>query len=166
MKKLSRKSRSLIKHKAGRRLRRNPSNVRLVNIFSSFFIIGLNGFGGGLAVIAQIRSLTVIKKKWLTEREFAEGLALAESLPGTNASNTATYIGYRLKGINGATAAIVGFILPSMLMMIGLTIFYDSFRQLPNAEHLSQELNAAVTALILITAYRIGQNVLQKKWQY
>lgn len=155
-----------LKPRAGRRLKRNPSNVSLANIFSSFFIIGLIGFGGGLAVIAQIRALAVTKKKWLTEKEFTEGFALAQSLPGTNAGNAATYIGYRLKGIAGATAAMVGFILPSTLMMIGLAIFYNSFRQLPYADHLFQGLNAAVTALILITAYRIGQNVLLKRWQF
>lgn len=163
---LSHKALLPIMHRPARRLKRNPSTVGLADIFGSFFIIGLVGFGGGLAVIAQIRVLAVTKKKWLTEKEFTEGFALAQSLPGTNAGNAATYVGYRLKGIGGATAAMVGFILPSTLMMIGLAIFYGSFRQLPYADHLFQGLNAAVTALIVITAYRIGQKVLLKRWQY
>lgn len=160
------KKKSSYFRKSNRRLKRNPSTGGLVNIFGSFFVIGLIGFGGGLAVIAQIRALAVTKKKWLTEKEFTEGFALAQSLPGTYAGNAATYIGYRLKGIVGAAVAMTAFILPSMLMMIGLAMFYDSFRHLPNADHLFQGLNAAVTALILITAYRIGQNVITKTWQY
>ena len=105
-----------------RRLKRVSRTATLGGLFLSFLKVGLTGFGGGLAVIAQIRTLTVFTRDWLTDREFAEGFALAQSLPGTNSGNTVTYIGLRLRGVKGACVAMVGFILPSMMMMIALAV--------------------------------------------
>jgi chromate transporter len=149
-----------------KRLKRLSETASLGGIFLSFLYIGLTGFGGGLAVIAQIRVLVVRRRRWFTERDFAEGFALAQSLPGTNAGNAVAYIGWRLRGIPGASVAMAGFILPSMLMMIGLAIGYRHLRQLPNIDRLFHGLNAAVVALILVTAWRIGRNTLTKPWQW
>ena len=103
-----------------RELKRISRTATLGGLFLSFLKIGLVGFGGGLAVIAQIRTLTVRKRHWLNEFEFAEGFALAQSLPGTAAGNVATYVGLKLRGWRGAGVAMGGFILPSMLLMIVL----------------------------------------------
>jgi chromate transporter len=149
-----------------KRLKRLSETASLGGIFLSFLYIGLTGFGGGLAVIAQIRVLAVRKRRWFTEHEFAEAFALAQSLPGTNAGNAVTYIGWRLRGPGGACVAMAGFILPSMLMMIGLAIGYRHLRQLPNMDRLFHGLNAAVVALIVITAWRVGRNTLTKPWQW
>jgi len=138
----------------------------LGGLFLSFLKIGTVGFGGGLAVIAQIRTLTVFKRGWLTDNEFAEAFALAQSLPGTSAGNTATYIGLKLRGWRGASVAMAGFILPSMLMMILMAILYRHLRYLPDSDRLFHGLNAAVVALIVITAWRIGRNTLNKSWQW
>jgi chromate transporter len=108
----------------------------------------------------------VRRRAWLTDAEFAEGFALAQSLPGTNAGNVATYVGLKLAGWRGACAAMSGFILPSTLMMVGLAILYRHLRQLPDTERLFHGLNAAVVALIVVTAYRIGRNTLVKRWQW
>lgn len=149
-----------------KRLKRLSHTASLGGIFLSFLYIGLTGFGGGLAVIAQIRVLAVRERRWFTEHEFAEAFALAQSLPGTNAGNTVAYIGWRLRGIGGAAVAMVGFILPSMLMMVGLAIGYRHLRQLPNMDRLFHGLNGAVVALIVVTAWRMGRNTLTKPWQW
>ncbi|HMF57529.1 MAG TPA: chromate transporter [Pyrinomonadaceae bacterium] len=149
-----------------RRLKRVSRTASLGGLFLSFLKIGLTGFGGGLAVIAQIRTLTVFRRDWLTDREFAEGFALAQSLPGTNAGNTVTYIGLRLRGVKGAGVAMAGFILPSMLMMIALAILYRHLRYLPDTDRIFHGLNAAVVALVLVTAWRMGRNTLTKPWQW
>ncbi len=128
--------------------------------------IGTVGFGGGLAVIAQIRTLTVQQRRWLTEQDFASGFALAQTLPGTAAGNIATYVGLRLRGWRGAGASIGGFILPSMLMMIVLAILYRHLRYLPDTDRLFHGLNAAVVALIIVTAWRVGRNALNRPWQW
>jgi chromate transporter len=149
-----------------RRLERISRTATLGGLFLSFLSIGLTGFGGGLAVIAQIRTLTVRRRGWLTDSEFAEAFALAQSLPGTNAGNAVTYIGLRLRGIKGASVALAGFILPSTLIMIALAILYRHLRSLPDTERLFHGLNAAVVALILVTAWRVGASTLQKRWQW
>lgn len=149
-----------------KRLKRLSETASLGGIFLSFLYIGLTGFGGGLAVIAQIRVLAVRRRRWFTEHEFAEAFALAQSLPGTNAGNAVAYIGWRLRGIGGAAVAMTGFILPSMLMMVALAIGYRHLRQLPNMDRLFHGLNAAVVALIVVTAWRMGRNTLTRPWQW
>jgi chromate transporter len=149
-----------------KRLRRISREQTLGGIFLSFLKIGITGFGGGLAVMAQIRALAVNRRRWFTDHEFAEAFALAQSLPGTNAGNAVTYIGLRLRGWRGATVAMVGFILPSMLMMVGLAILYRHLHDLPATQHLFHGLNAAVVALIIVTAWRIGRNTIGRAWQW
>jgi len=149
-----------------KRLKRISQLPTLGGIFLSFLKIGVVGFGGGLAVIAQIRTLVVNKRRWFTDHEFAEAFALAQSLPGTNAGNAATYIGYRLRGWRGAAVAMTGFILPSMLMMVLFAILYKHLRGLPTTERFFHGLNAAVVAVIVVAAWRIGKNTLTRPWQW
>lgn len=149
-----------------KRLKRISQLPTLGGIFLSFLKIGLIGFGGGLAVMAQIRTLVVKQRRWFTDHEFAEAFALAQSLPGTNAGNAATYIGLRLRGWRGALVAITALVLPSMVMMIVLAILYRHLRSLPDTEHLFRGLNAAVVAVIAVAAWRIGRNTLTRSWQW
>jgi chromate transporter len=149
-----------------REIERIANTPTLGGLFLSFLKIGTVGFGGGLAVVAQIRTLAVQQRRWLTEHDFASGFALAQTLPGTAAGNIATYVGLRLRGWRGAGAAIAGFILPSMLMMIVLAILYRHLRYLPDTDRLFHGLNAAVVALIVVTAWRMGRTTLGKPWQW
>ena len=148
-----------------RRLKRISQTATLGGLFLSFLKIGITGFGGGFAVLAQIRHLVVLERRWLTENDFVEALALGQSLPGTSAGNAVTYLGFRLRGWRGASVSLTGFILPSMLMMIALGALYDRFRALPNTEQLFHGFNAAVVALIAVTAWRMGRHTSSKTWQ-
>lgn len=148
-----------------RRLKQISRTATLGGLFLSFLKIGVTGFGGGLAVLTQIRNVVVQERGWLGEHDFIEALALGQSLPGTSAGNAVTYIGFRLRGWQGASVALSGFVLPSMLMMIALAIFYDAFRTLPNTEQLFHGFNAAVVALIAVTAWRMGKQTSSKPWQ-
>lgn len=149
-----------------RRLKRLSHSESLAGVFLSFLQLGLTGFGGGLAALTQIRVLAVQQRKWFTERDFAETIALAQSLPGSAASNAATYIGFRLRGLKGAVVATVGFILPAMAMMCGLAILYRHFRTLPRLNHVFNGFNAALVGVIVIAAWNIGRQTLTKPWQW
>jgi len=151
---------------ARRKIERISRTATLGGLFLSFLKIGLVGFGGGVAVLAQIRNLTVRKRRWLTDSEFAEAVALAQSLPGTSAGNSVTYVGVRLRGWRGAAAAMSGFILPSMLIMVALAIMYKHVHNLSGSEQFFHGLNGAVVALILVTAWRMGKNILTQRWQW
>ena len=148
-----------------RRLKRISRTATLGGLFLSFLKIGLTGFGGGLAVLTQIRHLVVQERRWFSEHDFVEALALGQSLPGTSAGNAVTYIGFRLRGWRGAAVALTGFILPSMITMILLGLLYDRFRALPNTEQLFHGFNAAVVALIAVTAWRMAKHTSSKPWQ-
>ena len=116
-------------------------------------------------MLTHIRQIVVQERRWLSEHDFIEALALGQSLPGTSAGNAVTYIGFRLRGWRGAGVSLAGFILPSMLMMIALAIFYDRISALPNTQQLFHGFNAAVVALIAVTAWRMGKHTSSKTWQ-
>jgi chromate transport protein ChrA len=130
----------------------------------TFLKLGTTGFGGGVAVIAQIRRLVVHERRWMTEEEFLDAVSLAQSLPGANAANAATYVGLRLGGFRGAVASVSSFIFPSFLMMIGLTIAHSYLYKFPDAQRIFQGFNAAVVGLIAATVARLGKTAMQQQW--
>src|SRR5262245_4382555 len=131
----------------------------------AFFKLGLTGFGGGLAVIAQIRRVVVYKNRWMSEEEFLDAVSLAQSLPGANTANAITYIGLKLCGIRGALAAVTSFVLPSFLAMIGMAIAYSHLVNFPDAKNVFQGFNAAVVGLIAATTARLGQSAMRQQWR-
>ena len=148
-----------------RRLKRISRTATLGGLFLSFLKIGITGFGGGFAVLSHIRNVVVHERGWLGEHDFIEALALGQSLPGTSAGNAVTYMGFRLRGWRGAALSLLGFLLPSMLMMIVLANFYNRFTALPNTAQLFHGFNSAVVALIAVTAWRMGKHTVSKPWQ-
>ena len=87
----------------------------LLELFITFFKIGLFTFGGGYAMIAILESEFVSRKKWLEHDEFMDMTAIAESTPGPIAINSATYIGYKTAGVFGSALSTLGVALPSSL---------------------------------------------------
>jgi len=149
-----------------RQIERISRTATLGGLFLSFFKLGLVGFGGSIAVLAPLRTLTVRKRRWLTDSEFVEVVALAQSLPGTSAGNSVTCIGLRLRGWRGAAVSLTGFIMPSMLIMIVLAIIYKHISTFSGTERFFHGLNGAVVAVILVTGWRVGRSVLTKRWQW
>ena len=134
------------------------------SLVKPFLKVGATGFGGGIAVIAQIRRLVVHQKRWLSENEFLDAVSLAQSLPGANAVNAISYIGLKVAGVRGAAVAATSFIFPSFLMMIALTIAHGKLSQFPDAQRVFQGFNAAVVGLIAATVMRIGKTAMQRQW--
>jgi chromate transporter len=130
----------------------------------AFLKVGATGFGGGVAVIAQIRQLVVRDRRWLSDEEFLDAVSLGQSLPGANAANAITYVGLKVGGIRGALVSVISFILPSFLMMIGLTIAHGHLIQFDDAQRVFQGFNAAVVGLIAATTVRLGQTAMQQQW--
>ncbi|NDD62428.1 MAG: hypothetical protein EBZ36_00350 [Acidobacteria bacterium] len=129
-----------------------------------FLILGMTGFGGGMAVIAQIRRVVVRQKKWLTDEEFLDAVLLAQSLPGANAANAISYIGLKLRGVRGALISVAVFILPSFVLMLSLTVAHNFLFEIPDARRIFQGFNAAVVGLIAATTVRLGKTAMQQHW--
>lgn len=141
-----------------------PGKVEPRHLSREFLRLGATGFGGGIAVIAHIRRVVVKERRWLSEAEFLDAISLAQSLPGANAANAITYIGLKLAGLRGALVSTGSFVLPSFLIMIGLTIAHDYLYQLPDAQRVFQGFNAAVVGLIAATTVRLGKTAMLRQW--
>ena len=99
----------------------------ILELFYIFFKLGLFTFGGGYAMIPSIKEIVVEKKKWISEDEMLEILAIAESTPGPIAINMATYIGYLKGKVLGSIAATIGVVLPSLIIIFIISLFFDAF---------------------------------------
>ncbi len=96
-------------------------------LFCVFFKLGLFTFGGGYAMIPTLKEEVVENKKWLTEDEMIEVLAIAETTPGPIAINMATYIGFKQGKICGSFMATLGVVLPSLIIIFIVSLLYDQF---------------------------------------
>lgn len=130
----------------------------LVNLFFIFFKLGLFTFGGGYAMIPQIKEIIVEKKGWLSEDEMLEIIAIAESTPGPIAVNMATYIGYLRKKFWGSFFATLGVVLPSFIIILLISLVYKQFASNKYVQYAFVGIKAAVAFLIV----KAGLNMVVK----
>ena len=120
----------------------------LLSLFFIFFKIGIFTFGGGYAMIANIKEVIVEKKKWITEEEFMQIVTISESTPGPIAINMATFIGYKKKGVLGSTLATLGVVLPSFIIITLISIFLTYFQDNQVVTIMFEAIRASVTILM------------------
>lgn len=131
------------------------------NLFREFLKIGLFTIGGGMAMIPQLQHVAVEEKKWLTEDEMIDCIAVSQALPGVIAINTATYIGMKLKGIRGAAASTLGVITPSFVIIILAVTLLENIGENPYVQGAFTGVKAAVCGLILVTVIKMGRRILR-----
>lgn len=120
----------------------------LLEIFWSFFQIGLFSIGGGMAAIPLIKNQVVEVNSWLTITEFSDLITIAEMTPGPIAINSATFVGIRVAGIIGAIVATLGCILPSCIIVSMLAWIYFRYKELNLMKGILSGLRPAIVALI------------------
>jgi chromate transporter len=130
-----------------------------LELVTSFFKIGLFGFGGGYAMLPLIQK-EIESHNWLTAQQFVDIIAVAESTPGPVAINSATFIGYKVAGFSGALMATIGVCLPSFFIMVILTKVVTRFNDHPIMKGLLYGIRPVVISLILLAAVFIAQTVL------
>lgn len=131
----------------------------LWQLFTCFFRIGLFTIGGGMAMLPFIYKSVVEEKKWLTEKEMLDCIAISQSLPGVIAINSATYVGSRKAGFPGALAASVGVILPSFIIIIIVVKFLGTVGENIYIDGAFTGIKAASCGLILYSAYRMSRRL-------
>ncbi|QSO48273.1 chromate transporter [Alicyclobacillus mengziensis] len=114
---------------------------------------GVLGYGGGPAIIPLIRHEAVNRYEWLDDEEFAEILALANTLPGPLAPKMASYLGYRLKGTKGAIVGILAIILPTSLAMILLLGILTRLHSSPVVQGMIAAVNPVIVAMLAGMTY-------------
>lgn len=129
----------------------------LFKMFFTFARIGGFTFGGGYAMLPMLQREVVEKYKWATSDELLDYYAIGQCTPGIIAVNTATFIGYKLKGIPGAIFATLGVVTPSMIIIGIIAAFISGFRDLEVVQWAFSGIRAAVVALILSAVIKIGK---------
>lgn len=130
-----------------------------------FLKLGTFGFGGPVALVGYMHRDLVEQKKWITEEDYKEGLALAQLAPGPLAAQLAIYIGYVHYKVIGATLAGIAFVIPSFLMVLGIGYAYVEFGGLPWMQGIFYGVGASVIGIIAIGSYKlitksIGKDIL------
>ncbi|MDF2675196.1 MAG: Chromate transporter [Clostridiales bacterium] len=135
----------------------------LIELFLCFFKIGCFTFGGGFAMIPLIEREIVTNKKWVTEEEVIDVFAVSQSLPGAIAINTSTFIGYKIIGRLGAIAATAGVVLPSVIIITLIAMFFSIFNNNPVFEAVFSGIRPAIVSLILVAGLKIGKSSVKDK---
>ena len=135
----------------------------IVQVFWTFFKIGPVTFGGGFAMIPLIEKEVVDKRNWLKRDDVTDVFALAQSVPGAIAINSATFIGHRIAGVKGAIAAMLGISLPTFLIVLSLGIAYLFIQDSPKVEAAFISIRASIVALIIYAAVKVGKTAIIDK---
>lgn len=136
---------------------------KYLKLFLVFFKIGLFTFGGGYAMISVISHEVVEKRKYISEEEFSDVVAIAESTPGPIAINSSTYIGYRVGGVLGSVLASLAVCLPSFIIIYVISLFFTKFLELELAAKAFKGIQCGVAVLIISAAFKLFKNV-KKNW--
>ena len=130
-----------------------------VQLFTSFFKVGLFTFGGGYAMLPILQREVVEARGWVTEEELLDCYAIGQCTPGVIAVNTATYIGFQRKGIPGSVLATFAVVLPSFLLISVIALFLRSFADNVLVQYAFSGIRVAVAVLVadsLIKLYKKG----------
>src|ERR1700694_1181047 len=128
--------------------------------FRVWLRIALLSFGGPAGQIAVMHRILVEDKRWISERRFLHALNYCMLLPGPEAQQLATYVGWLLHGTKGGIAAGALFVLPSLAILIALSWIYVRFGQVPAIAAVLHGVKPAVVAIVLAGAWRIGSRSL------
>ncbi|HYE55622.1 MAG TPA: chromate efflux transporter, partial [Chitinophagaceae bacterium] len=129
-----------------------------------FLKLGAIGFGGPVALVGYMHRDLVEERKWITEEDYKEGLALAQLAPGPLAAQLAIYLGYVHYRVSGATLAGLAFVLPSFLMVLGLGYAYVEAGGLPWMQALFYGIGPAVIGIIAVSSYKLSKKSLGKDY--
>jgi len=141
----------------------SPSRVSFADATRTWLRIGLLSFGGPAGQIAVMHRILVEEKRWIGEERFLHALSYCMLLPGPEAQQLATYIGWLMHGIRGGLVAGLLFILPGFLAIMALSIAYVLWQQQPIVVGLFLGIKAAVIALVIEALLRIGKRALASR---
>src|SRR6478735_10613338 len=120
-----------------------------------FLRLGTFGFGGPIALAGYMQRDLVERRRWISKRDYLQGLALAQLAPGPLAAQLAIYLGWVRAGIGGASLVAAAFILPSFVMVLGISALYVRYGGLPWMQSVFYGVGAAVIAIIARSAIKL-----------
>ncbi len=141
-----------------------PAPVSLAEAFGYWLRLGFISFGGPAGQIALMHDELVERRRWISEKRFLHALNYCMILPGPEAQQLATYIGWLMHRTWGGLIAGTLFVLPSWVILIALSWVYLSFGTVPSVAGVFYGIKPAVTAIVAAAALRIGARVLKNRW--
>jgi len=134
----------------------------LFRLFWGFTKVAMVTWGGGPASMALMQHMSV-SEGWSTETEYADALAVGNALPGPIAPKIAAYIGYKVAGVSGAAAAVVGSVLPTSIVMLIVIYLFFQIKDSPTVTAMLKAVRPVVVGMLLWTTYDIGRSVFWKQ---
>ncbi|MEF8766808.1 MAG: chromate efflux transporter [Candidatus Accumulibacter phosphatis] len=141
-----------------------PPSVSFWQAFAFWLKLGCISFGGPAGQISMMHAELVERRRWISERRFLHALNYCMLLPGPEAQQLATYIGWLMHRTRGGIVAGILFVLPSLLLLIGLSWVYIAFGETPLVAGLFYGIKPAVTAIVIQAAHRIGLRALKNQF--
>ncbi len=132
-------------------------------LFMSTFTLSAFTFGGGYVIVPLMRKKFVENYHWIEEEEMMDFIAMAQSAPGPMAVNTSILVGYHMAGIPGACLTILGTVLPPLIILSVVSLFYTAFRDSAAVAAVLKGMQAGVAAVIIDVVISMGQKVLKGK---
>ena len=127
-------------------------------LFWTYLKIGTFTLGGGYAMLPLIQREVVDRRGWIDEQEFLNMIALAQAAPGLIAVNSAIFIGWRIGGWKGVCGAVLGAVLPSFLIVLGIAMVFADWKELPAVEAVFKGIRPAVVALIAAPLFKLAKS--------
>ena len=132
-------------------------------LFSSTFSLSAFTFGGGYVIVPLMKKRFVDKLNWIEEEEMLNLVAISQSSPGAIAVNASILVGYRIAGILGAIIAVLGTVLPPLIILTIISFFYDAFKSSLLVKALLKGMQAGVAAVIIDVVLGMGTNIMKGK---
>lgn len=136
---------------------------KLWTLFKSMFMLSACTFGGGFVIVSLMKKKFVEQLQWLEEDEMLDVTAITQSSPGPLPVNASVIIGYRIAGVVGSLVAILGTIIPPMIIISIISLFYEQFRTNKYIAIALQVMRAGVAAVIFDVVINLASNVLKTK---
>lgn len=141
----------------------NKIQPTIPSLFLSMLYLSAFTFGGGYVIVTLMKKKFVDKYHWISEKEMLEITAIAQSAPGAIAVNGAIILGYRIAGMAGAAVSVLGTILPPIVILSLISLFYDFFRDNIIVSQVLAGMQAGVAAVIADVVIEMGSNVIKEK---
>lgn len=135
----------------------------LFDLFKTFFRIGGLTFGGGYAMLPMLEKEVVENKKWAATEELLDYYAVGQTTPGVIAVNTATFIGYKVKGVIGALFSTAGVVFPSLVIIMIIATCLQNFAQYEVVQNAFSGIRVVVAVLILNAIIKLWKNSIVDK---
>lgn len=136
---------------------------KLGTLFKTMFLLSACTFGGGFVIISLMKKKFVDELKWFEEDEMLDVTAITQSSPGPIVVNVSVIIGYRIAGVAGSLTAILGTILPPIIIISIISLVYDQFRTNPYIAIALQVMRVGVAAVIFDVVLNLAGNVIKTK---